>query len=303
VPNRQAVGNPSALEAAFEAAPDALVALGQNGLVVAANRAAVALASDMPELARGIRGEEPLRPVLFSRAQFEQAARDDDLESPLELNCAFDRDREETVWISVKFAPGVHGGSRGVTSVCSLRDTTAERAREERLSHDALHDPLTGLANRRLVEEHLALAVARADRGQQGVGVLFLDLDGFKGVNDELGYAAGDAVLVEFAARLTRAVRVSDPVGRSTDPGSLVSRRGGDEFIVVLTDLARDPAALIDAVVARIRESYREPFQVGADGVKVTAAIGAAAYPLDGRDARRLVDRADAMMRAAKRER
>jgi diguanylate cyclase (GGDEF)-like protein len=133
------------------------------------------------------------------------------------------------------------------------------------------------------------------------VGVLFLDLDGFKQVNDVHGHKAGDAVLAEFAERLTRAVRASDPVGRASDPAALVSRPGGDEFMVILSDLVPDPGASIAVVVDRIRAALDEPFQV--DGVerRIGVSIGAAEYPLDGRDAQTLIDRANGMMRSAKR--
>jgi diguanylate cyclase (GGDEF)-like protein len=180
---------------------------------------------------------------------------------------------------------------------------TRAREPEEALAHSALHDPLTGLANRRLIDAHLDLALARAHRGEHTVGLLFLDLDGFKQVNEEFGHKAGDAVLAEFAERLTRAVRASDPVGRASDPATLVSRPGGDEFMVILSDLAPDPGASIAVVANRIRTALEEPFDVGGGTLKIGVSIGAAEYPLDGRDAQTLIERANGVMRSAKRAR
>jgi diguanylate cyclase (GGDEF)-like protein len=184
-----------------------------------------------------------------------------------------------------------------------MTDVTREREREQALAHSALHDPLTGLANRRLIDAHLDVALARAHRGEHSLGVLFLDLDGFKQVNEDHGHKAGDAVLAEFAQRLTSAVRASDPVGRATDPATLVSRPGGDEFMVILSDLGADPGPAIAAVVDRIGGALDEPFDAGSAKAKIGVSIGAAEYPLDGRDAQTLIDRANGVMRSAKRAR
>ena len=164
-----------------------------------------------------------------------------------------------------------------------------------------MHDALTGLPNLRLVREHFELALARARRGEQGVGVLFLDLNGLKRVNDELGHAVGDALLIEFAKRLTGAVRACDPVGRLSDPPSLVGRQGGDEFVVILTDLADEAEAIMLAVCRRLEEALREPFAHGPHEIKIAAAIGGASYPKDGSDAGALLERANASMRQSKR--
>jgi diguanylate cyclase (GGDEF)-like protein/PAS domain S-box-containing protein len=286
---------------ALELAPEAILAIDSRGLAVYGNGAARALAGDLPELAPAIDGREPLRPHLFARARFESPTRDDPADdAPLELCCAFDLPGGDTRWLAARFRPARPGDGQ-VAGVCSIRDVTRERAREEALAHRALHDPLTGLANRRLIDAHLEIALARAHRGEHGVGLLFLDLDGFKQVNDEFGHKAGDAVLDEFAKRLTKAVRSSDAVGRAIDPATLVSRPGGDEFMVILGDLTADPGAAIARVVERIRSSLAEPIEVGGAQIALGVSIGAAEYPLDGRDAQTLIDRANGMMRSAKR--
>jgi diguanylate cyclase (GGDEF)-like protein len=98
-------------------------------------------------------------------------------------------------------------------------------------------------------------------------------------------------------------VRASDPVGRASDPATLVSRPGGDEFMVILSDLSPDPGPAIAAVVERIRGALEEPFDAAGAKAMIGASIGAAEYPLDGRDAQTLIDRANGMMRSAKRAR
>src|SRR5207253_2220353 len=163
----------------LEVAPDALLALDPAGVVVHANRAARALAADLPELAPAIEGETPLRPILFNRVHFEMPTRDDlEDDRPIAIACAFERPGRTTTWLAADFR--VAGTDPAVAGVCSLRDITREREREEGLARSALHDPLTGLANHRLIDEHLKLAVDRAHRGEQCAGLLLLDIDGFK---------------------------------------------------------------------------------------------------------------------------
>jgi len=130
--------------------------------------------------------------------------------------------------------------------------------------HASLHDPLTGLANRSLILEHLHLAVARAGRRSSLAAVIFLDLDDFKPINDTLGHSAGDEILVRVADRLRSAVRPSDTLGRW----------GGDEFVVVCEDL--DRASDAPAIVARMAAAFDEPFTLHGTELQVTASIGVA---------------------------
>ena len=148
------------------------------------------------------------------------------------------------------------------------RATRERRARleaetiAERFARDALHDPLTGLANRAFLLDRLELALARAERLESRVGLLLLDLDGFKTVNDRLGHGAGDRLLIEIARRLRSAVRSTD----------LVARLGGDEFLLLCEDV-RDEAALTtlaDAVAA----ATATPWLLDGTRVAVTASIG-----------------------------
>jgi diguanylate cyclase (GGDEF)-like protein/PAS domain S-box-containing protein len=160
---------------------------------------------------------------------------------------------------------------------------------EERFAHTALHDDLTGLPNRRLVNDRLSRALNRSER-QGGVVVLFCDLDGFKRVNDTHGHHAGDAVLVEAATRMVAATRSGDTVGRM----------GGDEFVVICGVSAGDDAAtLADSVALRIEQAVAEP--VVADGTehRVTASIGIRLAD-QGDDAAAVLRDADAAMYVAK---
>lgn len=130
--------------------------------------------------------------------------------------------------------------------------------------HASLHDPLTGLANRSLVLDHLDHALARADRRSSLAAVVFLDIDDFKPINDSLGHRAGDEILVGIAERLRSAVRPSDTLGRW----------GGDEFVVVCEDL--EQASDAPAIVARLAGAFDEPFAIHGTELHVTASIGVA---------------------------
>lgn len=165
------------------------------------------------------------------------------------------------------------------------------RIKEAEVRHQATHDPLTGLANRTLFMDRLATAIERADRRSQPFALAYLDIDGFKPVNDEHGHQVGDALLREIARRLQTVLRREDTV----------ARLGGDEFALIL-EVSGTALRLCSEVVA----SLREPFDLGlADGsvrVQVGASAGVAIYPEHGRDSDRLIAAADAAMYRAKRE-
>jgi diguanylate cyclase (GGDEF)-like protein/PAS domain S-box-containing protein len=169
------------------------------------------------------------------------------------------------------------------------RDITAQR-REE---HEALHDALTGLPNRRMLTLRLYDAYARACRHSRPLAVLFIDLDGFKPINDTYGHAAGDEVLKAVAGRLTNTVRTTDTVARI----------GGDEFVVVLQETgSRDS---VTEVTRRILDSVAEPVSIGTTSVRVLASIGIAHVVEPNIDvaADELLDAADLAMYEAKRRR
>ncbi len=172
-----------------------------------------------------------------------------------------------------------------VRAVASILGSALARLRtEERMRHEALHDPLTGLANRTLLRDRLEHALARSAREGTETGVLFVDLDEFKRVNDRFGHGAGDAVLAELGQRLRAAVR----------PADTVARLGGDEFVVVC-EAVDEPTAL--ALGRRLDAAIRRPLGVGGTEQKLTASIGIA---LGRDDADSLLAVADAAVYQAK---
>jgi len=169
-----------------------------------------------------------------------------------------------------------------------LIDVTDRKRLESRLIHDALHDPLTGLANRVLLRDHLERAVARHGRRDGMAGLLFVDLDDFKRVNDTYGHAAGDQILVQIAQRLVAAVRAED----------VVARQSGDEFAVLLVDVdSRDET--IHAAERLLRE-LRRPILLGGRSVVVGGSVGIAVAAEQDATLEDLVTQADAAMYAAK---
>jgi len=170
-----------------------------------------------------------------------------------------------------------------------LREQEAARvAQEERIRHQAYHDSLTGLPNRARFGEQLEEALRRAKRNGTPLGLLFLDLDLFKRVNDSLGHDAGDALLRLAAERIRRAVREAD----------LLFRMAGDEFIVLLEDVRGPEEAAM--VAGRVLEGVAEPLQVGEHQLAITASIGIALYPDDETVGERLIKAADTAMYRAK---
>jgi diguanylate cyclase (GGDEF)-like protein len=158
-----------------------------------------------------------------------------------------------------------------------------------KLGAAALHDVLTGLPNRRLLMDRLALAIAHAHRNKQSMAVLFLDLDGFKQINDTLGHDVGDAVLQTVADRLVATVRQVDTVARF----------GGDEFIIGLWNLSRDQD--LARLMSKLMQVVSQPCDVQGHSLSITASIGVALYPQHGEDGESLIKSADVALDEAKR--
>jgi diguanylate cyclase (GGDEF)-like protein/PAS domain S-box-containing protein len=178
-------------------------------------------------------------------------------------------------------------GEEGQVShfVALFSDITAQKEHEYQLERIAYHDPLTDLPNRVLLQDRLAHAIAHAERRNRRLAVVYIDLDGFKQINDSNGHAAGDRLLAEIAARLRQAVREEDTVARI----------GGDEFVAVLVDLP--PREAWEDLLQRLLEASRG----GRRGSRVTASLGVALYPqAQPVDAELLLRQADRAMYAAK---
>jgi diguanylate cyclase (GGDEF)-like protein/PAS domain S-box-containing protein len=175
-------------------------------------------------------------------------------------------------------------------------DVTDRKSAEE-LQFLAHHDKLTGLPNRQLFEEMLGLSIARAKRTETSVGVLFMDLDTFKQVNDTLGHHVGDELLAGIAERLRPCVRESD----------MLCRRSGDEFLALLVDLDpnRDHAVVQAELVAeRVAEALHAPFELAGHDYQASASVGISIYPHDALDVSSMLKHADAAMyRSKKRQR
>ena len=179
-----------------------------------------------------------------------------------------------------------HGAVFGFASL--VHDVTERLNTERTIHYMAHHDALTGLPNRRLMQDRLNQAIMAARRKQRHVAVLFLDLDRFKVVNDTLGHDTGDFILKDVARRLMTCVREADTV----------SREGGDEFVVILPDLERPENARV--VADKILAELARPVEIGGHEIHITPSIGISQYPNDATDVNQLLKHADNAMYQAK---
>jgi len=176
----------------------------------------------------------------------------------------------------------------------ALKHAAAYKTKQEEaeaLFHRATHDPLTGLANRELFFDRLRHALAIARREKAGLAVLLADIDNLKAINDTYGHLAGDLALKEAAARMVSALRESDTIARI----------GGDEFAILPASVRSQQSAA--EVIRRISGMVDAPVKFDGGSFEITASIGAAVFPVDGKDAESLVRMADAAMYATKRQR
>ena len=194
--------------------------------------------------------------------------------------------RKDGAFYAVRLSLAAVRGENGPAShfVGIFHDITLRKEDEARAWNRANYDALTGLPNRALLLDRLEQTLSRADRGKDGLAVVFLDLDGFKAVNDSLGHARGDLLLQQVARRLQTCVRAADTV----------ARLAGDEFVAILDQL-REPADAIK-VARKMLAAMAEPFDLDGDSASVSASIGIAFYPADGDDPLDLLERADVAM-------
>ncbi len=185
-------------------------------------------------------------------------------------------------WLTVSTVAGENG--KVTHFINQFIDITEKKREEARFEYLAYHDPLTALPNRILFNERLSGAIALAQRHGHSLGVLFIDLDGFKQVNDSMGHGTGDLLLQQVAKRLTQCVRESDAV----------ARLGGDEFVVLLNELSSEHSA--EGVADKILDLLHTPFVLADQRIDVSVSIGIALFPDHGIDGTALLEKADAAM-------
>ncbi|MFZ2490409.1 MAG: PAS domain S-box protein, partial [Thermoanaerobaculia bacterium] len=200
----------------------------------------------------------------------------------------FRRHDGSEVWVleNVTLLPG--RGGEGDVLEGTIIDITDRKRAQSQVEYHAYHDTLTGLPNRLLFRDRMAVALSHARRNTRSAAVMFLDLDQFKVVNDTLGHTVGDRLLQAIAARVVNCVRAEDTV----------SRMGGDEFTVLLSDLADRRGAAI--VAEKILEAVRHPVQIDEHELYVSTSIGISIFPEDGDDVEALLKNADRAMYMAK---
>jgi diguanylate cyclase (GGDEF)-like protein/PAS domain S-box-containing protein len=206
----------------------------------------------------------------------------------LPKNCILVRRDGVEIPIEDSVAPIHDREGRATGAVIIFRDVSAARAMALQIAHSAEHDFLTGLPNRMVLNDRVSQAIIFAPRRLKTIAVLFLDLDGFKHINDSLGHPAGDKLLQSIALRLVSCVRGSDTV----------SRQGGDEFVVLLSEMEQPEDAAITA--RRMLQAVAEAHSVDQHDLHITTSIGVSVYPDDGLDAETLIKNADTAMYQAK---
>jgi diguanylate cyclase (GGDEF)-like protein/PAS domain S-box-containing protein len=200
------------------------------------------------------------------------------------------RDSGSVAWHRLQLTPLADADAQTRHFAMAIEDITLSQRYRDELIRQAHHDALTGLPNRFLALDRLNQAIGNSNREQRRVSVVFVDLDNFKRINDSLGHAVGDGVLVEVARRLAGVLRTGDTV----------ARLGGDEFLVVLPSLAR--VGDVEQVIEKMFGSLREPIEVDGHRLHMSASAGIAMHPDDGVTADDLLRSADAAMYEAKRE-
>ncbi|MGE5415794.1 MAG: EAL domain-containing protein [Acidobacteriota bacterium] len=190
--------------------------------------------------------------------------------------------------LEAQFAPVMSETGIFLGGVGIVADVTERKEYEETIRHLAYHDALTGLPNRLLFYDRLSLALSHAQRNNESLSIMFLDLDNFKLINDTLGHSVGDRLLQEVSRRLTGLVRAGDTI----------SRMGGDEFVFLFPGISQSQGAL--GLAKKIVESFTQPFEVDSTELRVSASIGISLYPTDGQDVATLMKNADAALYHAK---
>jgi diguanylate cyclase (GGDEF)-like protein/PAS domain S-box-containing protein len=203
-------------------------------------------------------------------------------------NCILIQRDGSEIPIEDSVAPIHDRAGQATGAVIVFRDVSSTQTMAVQMAHSAHHDFLTGLPNRKLLNDRVGQAIASARRSMKKVAVLFLDLDGFKHINDSLGHSIGDRLLQSIAKRLVDSVRGTDTV----------SRQGGDEFVVLLSEV--EGLDSVTTTVRRLLQVGTEPHAIDQHDLHVTTCIGVSIYPDDGLDAETLIKNADTAMYQAK---
>ena len=281
-----------------ESSPDIVYTLDERGHFVFVNPRIESLLGYGRDVLLGRHYSDIVHEDDFELARYALAERRSDARAStnVEVRLLCNRDvhpaRPRQFLVTTVSAIGLYGdadgpdkvGKRFLGSYGVVRDITERKRAEETISFQALHDQLTQLPNRRLFKDHLELALAQAERRGRMVGVMFIDLDRFKLVNDTYGHLQGDELLRTFAQRLRACVRAGDTV----------ARQGGDEFTILLPDLINADDAMI--IANKILAELEHPFKVGDLDFRATASVGIAVYPRDGNNAELLLKNADIAM-------
>jgi diguanylate cyclase (GGDEF)-like protein/PAS domain S-box-containing protein len=271
----------------FETTPDGIMMSDAEDRTLMINAAFSKLTGyDADEIVGKILAESPFHPIdpAASDARMERLHRDGFVTGEV---ARFRKDGTPlSLWVTASCVRNADGSIRNYVRV--FTDISLLKETQRKLEQLASIDQLTGLPNRRLLHDRLEQAARRAQRSNEGMAVMFIDLDGLKKVNDTLGHSVGDLLLQEAASRLQKCIRLSDSVGRL----------GGDEFAIVLED-ARDRTDAAE-IGERIVAAFALPFVLDGHRVTTSASVGIAIYPDDGSDAITLLKNADAAMYKAK---
>jgi diguanylate cyclase (GGDEF)-like protein/PAS domain S-box-containing protein len=276
--------------AAFDAAPAGMALIDLGGRVALANESLARMTGRDRDGLRGRAFASLVTPSDAGDVAEAIASLFRDVPLTYDRELRLERPGGAEVWARVSLA--LVRQADGVPSYCvaHMHDVTVQKSLENALSHQALHDLLTGLPNRALLHDRLDQALARLARHPGVVALLFIDIDQFKLVNDGLGHAAGDALLVAAAERLTLATRLGDAVARF----------GGDEFVVICDELRSESDAMV--VATRVQEAFRGPFTWDGADFAITLSVGIATATAGGVDAQSLVRDANVAMYRAKEE-
>lgn len=285
----------SILSAIFDQSPTGIVAIDPEGYLLLINRSAESILGCPPgerENMTWLKVRESVKMCSLDRTPLN--TEDDPLFLAMRENKRVTRKvlivsqitgRER--WVVVTALPILNAEGETIACAANYLDITDFKGVQDVLYHMATHDPLTGLANRSLFSASLVKALTGVRRSKKSGAILALDLDNFKRVNDTMGHAAGDELLIKVADRLRNEVRETD----------VVSRMGGDEFNILLTDMENDEdISATELVAMRICDVLARPFTIWGQSVTVSASIGISFFPSNGLEEEVLLSRADSAL-------